>query len=115
MTSSVASSHLHRKLPGVGHGKKWGARVPNDGVAGNARRRDRCHRASIEKWLVSEPYSLPAIMVKVLLRLEPTKVNAAIAATAINAAIKAYSIAVTPDSSLNIFKRSVRNRILLGF
>jgi hypothetical protein len=36
-------------------------------------------------------------------------VKAAIAATAINAAINAYSIAVTPDSSLTKF-----NEILLG-
>jgi hypothetical protein len=41
-------------------------------------------------------------------------VKAAIAATATNAAINAYSIAVTPDSSLTKFLRSVRNRILLG-
>ena len=55
------------------------------------------------------------MVVNVLLRLVPTKVNAVIAATAINAAINAYSIAVTPDWSLTIFIRSVRNRILLGF
>jgi hypothetical protein len=41
-------------------------------------------------------------------------VKAAIAATAINAAINAYSIAVTPDSSLAKFIRSLRNEILLG-
>jgi len=58
-------------------------------------------------------YSLLAIVVNVLLRLVPTRLNAAIAATAINAAINAYSIAVTPDSSLTKLMR-VRNRILLG-
>jgi hypothetical protein len=41
-------------------------------------------------------------------------VKAAIAATAINAAINAYSIAVTPDSSLSKLVRSLRNGILLG-
>ncbi len=41
--------------------------------------------------------SLPAMVLKVVLRLVPTRVKAAIAATAINAAIKAYSIAVTPE------------------
>ena len=44
-----------------------------------------------------------------LLRLVPTRVKAAIAATAINAAINAYSIAVTPDPSLIRFAKSVRN------
>ena len=48
-----------------------------------------------------------------LLRLVPTRVKAAMAATAINAAIKAYSIAVTPDSALTKFVRSLRNGILL--
>jgi hypothetical protein len=38
---------------------------------------------------------------KVLLRLVPTRVNAAMAATAINAAISAYSMAVTPRLSSN--------------
>jgi hypothetical protein len=38
-----------------------------------------------------------AIVLNVVLRLVPTRVNAAMAATAINAAISAYSIAVTPD------------------
>jgi hypothetical protein len=42
-------------------------------------------------------YNCPAMVLNVVLRLVPTKVNAAIAATAINAAISAYSIAVTPD------------------
>jgi hypothetical protein len=58
-------------------------------------------------------YRQLATLLKVLLRLVPTAVKAAIAATAINAAINAYSIAVTPDSSLISFIR-VRNRILLG-
>ena len=40
---------------------------------------------------------MAAMVLNVVLRLVPTKVNAAIAATAINAAISAYSIAVTPD------------------
>ena len=43
------------------------------------------------------PYNWPAMVLNVVLRLVPTKVNAAMAATAINAAISAYSIAVTPD------------------
>ena len=42
-------------------------------------------------------YNWPAMVLKVVLRLVPTRVNAAMAATAINAAISAYSIAVTPD------------------
>src|SRR6516164_3459849 len=43
----------------------------------------------------------------VLLRFVPTRVKAAIAATAINAAISAYSIAVTPDlSSRKLQRRS---------
>ena len=54
-------------------------------------------------------------MLKVLLRLVPTTENAAIAATAINAAINAYSIAVTADSSLIRLVNSVRNRILLAW
>jgi hypothetical protein len=37
------------------------------------------------------------MVLKVVLRLDPTKLKAAMAATAINAAITAYSIAVTPD------------------
>jgi hypothetical protein len=36
------------------------------------------------------------MLLKVVLRLVPTSENAEIAATAIRAAIKAYSIAVTP-------------------
>jgi hypothetical protein len=42
-------------------------------------------------------YNCAAMVLNVVLRLVPTKVNAAMAATAINAAIRAYSIAVTPD------------------
>jgi hypothetical protein len=41
-------------------------------------------------------YRQLAIILKVVLRLVPTTENAAMAATAIRAAIKAYSIAVTP-------------------
>ena len=53
------------------------------------------------------------MVLNVVLRLVPTKVKAAIAATAINAAIKAYSMAVTPDSSRIKLERTVRKRILL--
>jgi hypothetical protein len=49
-----------------------------------------------------------AILLKVLLRLVPTAVKAAIATTAINAAISAYSIAVTPDTSLSRFEMKER-------
>ena len=42
-------------------------------------------------------YSLAAMVLNVVLRLVPTRVKAAIAATAIKAAINAYSMAVTPD------------------
>jgi hypothetical protein len=45
-------------------------------------------------------YNWLATKLKVLLRSVPTKVKAAIAATAINAAISAYSIAVTPRLSV---------------
>jgi hypothetical protein len=54
------------------------------------------------------------MVLKVVLRLVPTSVKAAIAATAINAAINAYSIAVTPDSCLTKFVRRLHNGILLG-
>jgi hypothetical protein len=54
-------------------------------------------------------YNWLAIAEKVLLRLVPTRVKAAIAATAINAAINAYSIAVTPDWFLIRFGKSARN------
>ena len=49
------------------------------------------------------------MVLKVVLRLVPTKVNAAMAATAINAAIRAYSIAVTPDLLLMRFENKARN------
>jgi hypothetical protein len=52
-------------------------------------------------------------VLKVVLSWVPTRVKAAIAATAINAAIKAYSMAVTPDSSRIRLERTVRKRILL--
>jgi hypothetical protein len=48
-----------------------------------------------------------------LFRLVPTRVKGAIAATAINAAINAYSIAVTPDSSLTKFVTSLRKEFSL--
>ena len=48
------------------------------------------------------------MLLKVVLRLVPTRVKAAIAATAIKAAIKAYSIAVTPDSSRTRLERNLR-------
>ncbi len=51
-------------------------------------------------------------MLKVVLRLVPTRVKAAIAATAINAAISAYSMAVTPDLSLIRFMKRLCNQIL---
>jgi hypothetical protein len=51
---------------------------------------------------------------KVVLRFVPTRVKAAIAATAINAAISAYSIAVTPDLSLMRFEKNVCNRSLFS-
>jgi hypothetical protein len=79
-----------------------------------ARRRNGCHRASSEERLVAEPYSWAAILLKVVLRFVPTRVKAAIAATAISAAINAYSMAVTPDSSLIRLERRVRKLILLG-
>jgi hypothetical protein len=53
------------------------------------------------------------MVLKVVLSWVPTRVKAAIAATAINAAIKAYSMAVTPDSSRIRLERTVRKRILL--
>jgi hypothetical protein len=71
-------------------------------------------RVSFDGYLISVSYSLAAMVLNVVLRLVPTKVKAAIAATAINAAINAYSIAVTPDSSLTKFLRRLRNGILLG-
>ena len=51
-----------------------------------------CYLAGSER-----AYNWPAMVLNVVLRFVPTKVNAAMAATAINAAINAYSMAVTPD------------------
>jgi MFS superfamily sulfate permease-like transporter len=59
--------------------------------------RDLLRREGFADLVWQGNYSLPAMVLNVVLRLVPTKVNAAIAATAINAAISAYSIAVTPD------------------
>ena len=68
-------------------------------------------------WTRSGPlgtYNWLAIELKVLMRPVPTNCIAAIAATAINAAMSAYSMAVTPDPSLISFKKSARNRVILG-
>jgi hypothetical protein len=48
------------------------------------------------------------MVLKVVLRLVPTKVKAAIAAIAINAPISEYSIAVTPALSLIRFGKTAR-------
>jgi len=56
-----------------------------------------------------------ATSAKVPLMLPPRVDIAAIAATATNAAISAYSIAVTPNSSLIRLVKRVRKRFLLGF
>src|SRR5271155_2851671 len=88
-----------------------------DQVLGCARQRptaNRGHRASLQGCLLSESQTLPAMVLNTVLRLVPTRVKAAIAATAINAAIKAYSMAVTPDSSRTRLERRLRKRILLG-
>ncbi len=61
------------------------------------------------------PYSLPATVLKLVLISVPIMMNEAIAATAINAAINVYSIAVTPDSSLVKVERTLRNDTLLAF
>jgi hypothetical protein len=58
---------------------------------------------------VSAVYKQAAMLLKVVLRFVPIKEKEAIAATAINAAINAYSIAVTPDVSLTSFGKSVCN------
>jgi hypothetical protein len=55
-----------------------------------------------------------AILVKVPLMLPWRVVSAVINNTASNAAINAYSIAVTPDSSLIRLAKRVRKRFLLG-
>ena len=52
---------------------------------------------------------------KVLDRLVPTEVNAAIAAIAIRAAIRPYSIAVTPASSRINFVKHIRIDFSLRF
>jgi hypothetical protein len=54
------------------------------------------------------------MVLKVVLRFVPTSVKAAIAATAINAAISAYSIAVTPDLSSKRFEKNLRNGSLFA-
>ena len=55
-------------------------------------------RASFEGCaFLPESYILAAMVLNKLLRLVPTRVKAAIAATAIKAAINAFSIAATPD------------------
>ena len=59
--------------------------------------------------LVNSVYNWLATVLNVLLRFVPTKLNAEMAATAISAAIRAYSIAVTPDWSLMRFEKNVRN------
>lgn len=51
------------------------------------------------------PHNLPAMVLKVLLRLVPTVPITVTAATAINAAIKPYSIAVAPFS---LFKSALK-------
>jgi hypothetical protein len=61
------------------------------------------------------PYRQLATLLKVPVILVPRVVIAATAATAIKAAINPYSIAVTPDSSLIRFMKSVRKRFLLRF
>ena len=81
-------------------------RMPAESQVGDARRRV----TAIERFF----QSLAATVLNVLLRLVPTRVKAAIAATAINAAIRAYSMAVTPDSSRIRLERRLRKRILLG-
>jgi hypothetical protein len=73
------------------------------------------HRASTRSGRLPEAYNLLATRLNSTPSWPPRNVKAPIAATATNAAINAYSIAVTPDSSLIILIRSVRNRILLGF
>ena len=70
-------------------------------------------RALFEGSASFECYSLAATVLKVVLTSVPIRIKEAIAATAINAAINAYSIAVTPDSSLTKFMRSVRNEVSL--
>jgi|SRR5947209_19048725 len=59
------------------------------GSYGKRPKRNRYYGDKDHSWL--------ATVLNVVLRLVPTRLNAEMAATAINAAIRAYSIAVTPD------------------
>ena len=67
-------------------------------------------RASFEGvCLLPESYSLAAMVLNVVLRLVPTRVKAAIAATAINAAINAYSNRRDPGLVFDqIYKKSAQ-------
>jgi hypothetical protein len=58
--------------------------------------------------------TLEAILLKVELRCEPSRLQAAMQTTATRAAIRPYSIAVTPDSSLIRFEKMARIAIFLG-
>jgi hypothetical protein len=60
------------------------------------------------------PQTLVEIVEKTLLMLVPSPVTTPTITTAINAAIMAYSIAVTPDSSLIKLENSVCKLTLLG-
>jgi len=51
------------------------------------------------------------MVVKVVLRAVPTAVTAVMITTAIKAAIRPYSIAVAPDSSLRNFLKIIRDPI----
>jgi hypothetical protein len=57
--------------------------------------------------------TLPAILLKIVLRLLPSKLHAAMQITATRAAINPYSIAVTPASSIINCKTVPRIFILL--
>src|SRR5271163_2969448 len=57
--------------------------------------------------------TLPAMLLKVVLRLLPSKPHAAMHTTATSAAISPYSMAVTPASSLIRFMKIVHIVILL--
>ena len=59
-----------------------------------------------EQQLFSDLQIVFAMSVKVVLRLVPTAVNAAIATTAIRAAINAYSIAVTRIRSFSNWQKA---------
>ena len=54
------------------------------------------------------------VVVKVVFRLSPRLVMAVIAATAIKAAIKPYSIAVAPFSFFNILRMNCILNLLIG-